>query len=139
MSTTTRQVIRFGLVGLVNTGVYYGFYLALRLVVVYVVAHVIAWVISVMVSFLLNCYFTYRVRPTWRKLLLYPLSNGVNIVLTTFGVVALVEWAGVDQRVAPLVAGVLAIPATFFVTRMLLTRPEPVPVVELDPERSPGS
>lgn len=121
--STARQVVRFGVVGVLNTGVYYGCYLALRLVMPYIAAHLIAWVISMLGSFLLNCYFTYKVRPTWHKLLLYPLSNGVNVLLTTGGVVFLVEVMKVDQKIAPLIAGILAIPATFVVTRAVLTRP----------------
>lgn len=108
---------------MVNTGVYYGCYLTLRLVMPYIEAHLIAWVISMLSSFLLNCYFTYKVRPTWHKLLLYPLSNGVNVLLTTGGVVLLVEVLRVDQKIAPLIAGLISIPATFVVTRAVLTRP----------------
>ena len=79
----------------------------------------IAWELIV-ASFLLNCRFTYRVRPTWRRFLLFPLSTLANVGMTTFGVVAMVSWLGVDERIAPLIAGILAIPATFLVTRYLL-------------------
>lgn len=114
------QFARFVLVGLINTGTYYGSYLLLRTVVPYLAAHVVAFVVSTCGSFLLNCYFTYRIRPTWRKLLLFPLTVAGNFVVTTVGVVVLVEAAQVDDRIAPLLAALAAVPITFLATRRLL-------------------
>lgn len=118
---TVVEVIRFGLVGVANTAIYYVIYLLLLRSLPYLAAHLSAWAISVVGSFFLNCLFTYRVRPTWRRFLLFPLSTLVNLAMTTLGVYGLVEWLGVDKRPAPLLAGVLAIPATFVVTKIVLT------------------
>jgi putative flippase GtrA len=107
-------------VGLINTGVYYACYLPLRTVMYYLVAHVLATAVALAGSFLLNCYWTFRTRPTWRKLALFPLTNAVNYLTTTVGVVVLVELLSVDQRIAPLIAAVAAIPATFLLSRFLL-------------------
>lgn len=65
-------VMRFAVVGVVNTTVYYGSYLLLRLVVPYIAAHLIAIVVAMVGSFLLNCYWTFRTPPTWRKFALFP-------------------------------------------------------------------
>lgn len=119
--TTLRHAVRFGVVGVVNTGVYYGTYLLLSLVTHYLVAHLGAILVAMVGSFLLNCYWTFRTRPTWRKLALFPLTNATNYVMTTVGVVVLVEWLAVDQRLAPLIAAVAAIPVTFLLSRRLLT------------------
>lgn len=119
-------VMRFAVVGVVNTTVYYGSYLLLRLVVPYIAAHLIAIVVAMVGSFLLNCYWTFRTPPTWRKFALFPLGNLVNYVVTTVGVVALVDGAGMDERIAPLVAAVVAIPFTFVLSKKILTR-TPVP------------
>ncbi|MGY2067510.1 GtrA family protein [Blastococcus sp. SYSU DS0619] len=119
--TTLRHAVRFAVVGVVNTGVYYGTYLLLSLWTHYLVAHLGAILVAMVGSFLLNCYWTFRTRPTWRKLALFPLTNATNYVMTTVGVVALVEWLAVDERVAPLLAAVAAIPVTFLLSRRLLT------------------
>ena len=65
---------------------------------------------------------------------LFPLTNAANYVSTTVGVVVLVEWLSVDQRIAPLIAAVAAIPVTFFLSRYVLVdavpslpSPHPVP------------
>lgn len=115
--------IKFCLVGLVNTSVSYVVYLGLRLVMAYMVAFVLGWVVGVVVSFLLNCYFTYRVKPTWRGFLLFPLSSIPNIVLSSAGVLLMVEVFGWDQRIAPLIATVLAVPVSYAIARTILVRP----------------
>lgn len=115
-----KQAVRFGLVGVVNTGTYLASYLILRLVLPYLAAHVVAFAISTIGSFFLNCWFTYRVRPTWKRFLLFPLTTATNFVLTTAGVYGLVEWIGMDERPAPLVAAAAAIPVTFLVSRTIL-------------------
>jgi putative flippase GtrA len=123
-----RHLSRFAVVGVVNTGVYYGFYLAVRTIAPYLVAHLVALTLSMVVSFFLNCYWTFRTRPTWRKFLVFPLTNATNYVLITVGVVVLVEWLHVGQRIAPLLAAVAAIPVTFLLSRwVLIGRPVGAP------------
>ncbi|MFG3529491.1 GtrA family protein [Streptomyces sp. NPDC047917] len=122
--TVTAQMARFALVGVVNTGTYYGCYLVLLTVLPYIAAHVIAFVLSMIGSFFLNSWFTYRTRPTWRKFLLFPLTNAANFVITTGGVYLLVGLAGFSSRYAPLVAAAAAIPITFVVSRTIMLRPD---------------
>ncbi|MET8125766.1 GtrA family protein [Streptomyces sp. NPDC005231] len=125
--TVTAQMARLALVGVVNTGTYYGCYLALLTVLPYLAAHVIAFALSMTGSFLLNSYFTYRTRPTWRKFLLFPITNAANFVITTGGVWLLVDRAGFSSRYAPLVAALAAIPITFVVSRAIMLRPDARP------------
>ncbi|WP_407939591.1 GtrA family protein [Motilibacter aurantiacus] len=105
---------------MVNTGAYYGPYLALLPLVGYVAAHLIGFVISLLVSFVLNSKLTFRVPMTWRRLALYPLTNLTNFLVTTTGVLVLVNALAVDETFAPLIASAPAIPATFVVTRLVL-------------------
>ncbi|MFI9584057.1 GtrA family protein [Streptomyces sp. NPDC052236] len=134
--TVQAQMVRFALVGLVNTGTYYGCYLTLLNWLPYVAAHVIAFGLSMVGSFFLTSYFTYRIRPTWRKFVLFPLTNATNFVVSTSGVYLLVDVAHFSSRYAPLIAAALAVPITFIVSRTIMLRPEPA-VRERDPERIP--
>lgn len=118
-----RHIVRFGVVGVVNTGVYYGLYLAFNTVMPYLAAHLLAICISMVGSFFLNCYWTFRTQPTWRKFLLFPLTNATNYIVTTVGMIVLVSAFHVDDRIAPLIAAVAAIPITFVLSRRILTRP----------------
>ncbi|MFF0445568.1 GtrA family protein [Streptomyces sp. NPDC004609] len=123
--TVQGQLVRFALVGAVNTGTYYGMYLVLLNRLPYVAAHVIAFVLSMIGSFFLTSYFTYRTRPTWRKFLLFPLTNAANFTVTTTGVYLLVDVLHLGSRYAPLIAAAAAIPITFIVSRAIMLRPEP--------------
>ena len=133
-----RSAVKFGVVGLGNTGVYYGAYLVFRLVLPYLAAHVLGLAVAMVVSFFLNCYWTFRTRPTWRKFALWPLTNATNYVMITVGVVVLVEWLRVDSRIAPLIAAVAAIPVTFLLSRKVLTgRPDPAAEEPVSSARGP--
>ncbi len=115
------RAARFVVVGVANTAVYYACYRLLLLAAPYLAAHLLAWAVAVVFSFFANCHFTYRVRPTWRRFVLFPLTTAVNFAITTVGAVAFVEWWGVADRYATLLAGVIAIPVTFLVTTRVLT------------------
>jgi putative flippase GtrA len=119
------RIVRFALVGVLNTGVYYGLYLLFKLVLPYLAAHVLAFVLAMVGSYFLNCYFTFRTKPTLRTFLLFPLSNVTNFVISTTGLYVLVNWLHMNQRIAPLVAAAAAIPVTFVVAQFVLTHRAP--------------
>jgi putative flippase GtrA len=132
--STLRHVNRFVAVGVINTAVYYGLYLFLRTVIPYLAAHVIAIFIVMLGSFFLYCYWTFETPPTRHKLALFPFTNATNYLVTTFGVFVLVEWFGVDQRWAPLIAAAAAIPVAFVLSRwVLIGAHDPDPVVPATP------
>ncbi|EMF58085.1 MULTISPECIES: GtrA family protein [Streptomyces] len=119
---TSGQIITFALVGVVNTAVYYGLYLLLLQRLPYLAAHVLAFALSMTGSFFLNARFTYRTRPTWRKFLLFPLTNATNFLLTTAGVYLIVDVLHAGHRFAPLLASGAAVPVTFVVSRSIMLR-----------------
>ncbi|WP_433801018.1 GtrA family protein [Actinomycetospora sp. CA-084318] len=136
MTRTLAALVRYALVGVVNAVTYYAVYLLALREVGYLTAHVLGLGVAMIVSFFLNCRFTFRLRPSWRRFVLYPASQAVNIAATTVGVVALVT-LGVDERIAPLVASVAAVPASFLAARFVLARGQRravvVPAAEADP------
>ncbi|WP_344460649.1 GtrA family protein [Kitasatospora kazusensis] len=113
------------MVGLVNTAVFYTCYLLLHPHLPYFAAFTAAFLASMVGSFFMNTYFTYRTRPTWRKFLLFPLPNVTNYLVQSGGVLALVQWCGVDDRIAPLLAAVVALPVTFVLSKLVLTGRDP--------------
>ncbi|GAA5074136.1 GtrA family protein [Streptomyces sp. SID10815] len=115
-----RQILTFAVVGVVNTLTYYLLYLLFLTRLPYLAAHVLAFAISMVGSFFLNARFTYRIRPTWRKFLLFPLTNATNFVITTVGVYVIVDVLHAGSRFAPLLASAAAIPVTFVVSRMIM-------------------
>lgn len=126
-NAVSRQILTFVVVGVVNTATYYCLYLLFLTCLPYLAAHVLAFVISMVGSFFLNARFTYRTRPTWRKFLLFPLTNVTNFVITTAGVYVIVDVLHAGSRFAPLLASAAAIPVTFLVSRrVMLSKPETI-------------
>ncbi|MQY38988.1 hypothetical protein SRB17_70030 [Streptomyces sp. RB17] len=115
-----RQILTFAAVGVINTAVYYCLYLLFLNWLPYLFAHVLAFVLSMVGSFFLNARFTYRIRPTWRKFLLFPLTNVTNFLITTAGVYVIVDVLHAGSRFAPLLASAAAIPVTFVVSRWVM-------------------
>ncbi|MFG2122213.1 GtrA family protein [Streptomyces sp. NPDC048710] len=115
-----RQIVTFAAVGVINTATYYCLYLLFLMWLPYLAAHILAFLLSMIGSFFLNARFTYRTRPTWRKFLLFPLTNATNFLITTAGVYVIVDMLHAGSRFAPLLASAAAIPVTFVVSRWVM-------------------
>jgi putative flippase GtrA len=127
------QLLRFALVGAVNTAVHYGIYRALLPLMPYLATHATAFLLSMTGSFFLTSYITYRTRPTWRKFLLFPLSNAAGFTSSTLGVWLLVDILGLSSRYAPPLAATAAIPVTFLVSRTIMLGRRPGPARPAEP------
>lgn len=114
--------IRFIIVGCINTGVYYSIYLLSMygLSMHYIFAHGIGFAISLVVSFFLNVYFTYKVKPTWKKFLTFPFTQVVNVSVSTLFLLVFVEWLYISSSIAPLIAVFFTVPITYIVTKKIL-------------------
>lgn len=119
-SLMSRQILTFAVIGVVNTGTYYGCYLLFLTFLPYLAAHVVASLLSMVGSFFMNARFTYLTRPTWRKFLLFPLTNATNFLVTTAGLYVIVDILHAGSRFAPLLASFAAIPVTFVVSRRVM-------------------
>ncbi|NRD76696.1 GtrA family protein [Bacillus sp. BRMEA1] len=121
-----KQVIKFGIVGVINTLDYYLLYLLFQSVlsIYYLIAHILAFLISMVGSFYLNSYFTYKTKPTLKKFLQFPLTYVVNITVSTSAIYILVDLMKMNEKVSPLLASFIAIPFTFALSRYILTKQE---------------
>lgn len=122
----SREFIRFVIVGVANTAVYYAiYYLFLQIIEIhYLISHGIAVGLSMIFSYFLNVYFTYNVKPSWQTFFLFPVTQAVNIIVTAISLWVLVDWIGLSALYAPFAALVLTVPITFFVTGRVLKRNE---------------
>jgi putative flippase GtrA len=114
------RLLKFGTIGVVNTGVYYGLYVLLHMALPYLVAHTVAFALAMVGSYFLNCWVTFRIRPSWRTFLLFPLSNLTNFTITTIGLqvaVAVLHWSPLW---APLPVAIVAVPFTYIVAHYVM-------------------
>ncbi|MDK7733848.1 GtrA family protein [Propionimicrobium lymphophilum] len=115
------QIIKFCLVGAANTGFYYMLYRILLTFLAYMAAHVLAWCCAIVFSFFLNCYFTFKVKPTWKRFIVFPSTTLVNFIITTVGAYIFIEHLGISTKYGSLIASLIAIPVTFVLTRFVLS------------------
>ncbi|MBA4603921.1 GtrA family protein [Thermoactinomyces mirandus] len=122
MPLLNRQIIRFGIVGVVNTLNYYLLYLLFLHIIGfnYLVAHILAFMLSMIGSFFMNTYFTYGTKPTFKKFFQFPLTYVVNITVTTSSMYVLVDLLEFNENISPFIASLIAIPFTFIVSKKIL-------------------
>ena len=118
--TLVSELLRFAVVGVLNTVTYYVAFRALHQVMPYLAAHVLAFAFCIVISFFLNCAFTFHVSPTWLRFVRFPLSTLTTFIVMTVGVSVLVEEVGTDPDVAALVSAFVAVPVSYVISRMLL-------------------
>lgn len=125
MNKLNTEFTRFIAVGVINTVTYYTIYLLLHnaLSMPYLLAHIIGFFISLNISFFLNSYVTYKVKPTLKKYLLFPLTQVVNISVSTALVFFFVEFLKIDSNIAPFAAVLFTVPITFIVSSKIMKQP----------------
>ena len=116
------EFTRFIFVGVVNTISYYTIYLVLHNVFAlpYLLAHIVGFLISLNISFFLNCYVTYRIKPTLKKYLYFPLTQVVNMSVSTALIFIFVEFLQLNSNIAPFAAVLFTVPITFVVSSRIL-------------------
>ncbi|MGF7012926.1 GtrA family protein [Ornithinibacillus bavariensis] len=118
-----KTFIRFVIVGFINTFNYYIIYLFFLVIInsPYIISHSLGYLISMVGSFYLNCYFTYKTKPTLKKFLQFPLTYIVNYSVTTFSLFIFVDLLNWGEFFAPLLASIIPIPFTFILSKWILT------------------
>lgn len=124
MKIVNPEFIRFAVVGAVNTLNYYAVYLLLHVLLQlnYMVSHIAAFFISLVISFFLNCYFTFKIKPTLAKFLQFPLTQLFNLTVSSLFVYTFVNFFKMNSEAAPLASMFLTVPLTFLVTGKILKK-----------------
>jgi putative flippase GtrA len=122
--TAGRVFVRFVVVNVLNTLLYWLLYLLFLLVVPYVVANVVALAIAVALAYLMNARYAFRVRMSGRSLASFLVTNLTTMGLRTAVVWGLVELSFTGERLAPLVAVAVTLPIAFLLTKLVMTAPD---------------
>ncbi|KAF5074889.1 Bacterial membrane protein YfhO [anaerobic digester metagenome] len=137
-SIWNHSLLRFILIGVFNTFHFWLWYnLFLKLSIAYPVAFTLGFVLSMIGSFFLNTYFTFKTKPTLKKFIRFPLTTLPNYLISQAGLWLLVEQLHLAKNISGLLASLAAIPVTYLVTRLILTREEGTPVSSASKYDSP--
>ncbi|MCS4785149.1 flippase GtxA [Staphylococcus aureus] len=122
LTQTHAEILKFIIVGGINTLNYYVVYLLLLklLHIEYMISHITGFIVAFVISYYLNCYFVYRVKPTWRKFINFPITQIVNISLQTVLLYVFVSWLNLPAEIAPFAGLIITIPITFILSKWIL-------------------
>ncbi|HHA5879956.1 TPA: flippase GtxA [Staphylococcus aureus] len=122
LTQTHAEILKFIIVGGINTLNYYVVYLLLLklLQIEYMISHITGFLVAFVISYYLNCYFVYRVKPTWRKFISFPITQIVNVSLQTVLLYVFVSWLNLPAEIAPFAGLVITIPITFVLSKWIL-------------------
>ncbi|QNZ28379.1 GtrA family protein [Staphylococcus aureus] len=122
LTQTHAEILKFIIVGGINTLNYYVVYLLLLklLHIEYMISHITGFLVAFVISYYLNCYFVYRVKPTWRKFISFPITQIVNVSLQTVLLYVFVSWLNLPAEIAPFAVLVITIPITFVLSKWIL-------------------
>ncbi|HCY0714854.1 TPA: flippase GtxA [Staphylococcus aureus] len=122
LTQTHAEILKFIIVGGINTLNYYVVYLLLLklLHIEYMISHITGFIVAFVISYYLNCYFVYRVKPTWRKFISFPITQFVNVSLQTVLLYVFVSWLNLPAEIAPFAGLIITIPITFILSKWIL-------------------
>ncbi|MBX8340272.1 flippase GtxA [Staphylococcus aureus] len=122
LTQTHAEILKFIIVGGINTLNYYVVYLLLLklLHIEYMSSHITGFIVAFVISYYLNCYFVYRVKPTWRKFISFPITQIVNVSLQTVLLYVFVSWLNLPAEIAPFAGLIITIPITFILSKWIL-------------------
>ncbi|HGZ9111851.1 TPA: flippase GtxA [Staphylococcus aureus] len=122
LTQTHAEILKFIIVGGINTLNYYVVYLLLLklLHIEYMISHITGFIVAFVISYYLNCYFVYRVKPTWRKFISFPITQIVNVSSQTVLLYVFVSWLNLPAEIAPFAGLIITIPITFVLSKWIL-------------------
>jgi len=113
------ELIRFGIVGSIAMVIHYGVYYVLLPTMDRNIAYTIGYLISFLCNYLMSSYFTFHVKPSWKKLFRFSCSHGINYFVY-IGLYNFFYWVGFSKEIAPLPVYVVAVPISFILVRIAL-------------------
>ncbi len=115
-SSILGEVIRFGIVGTIATGIHYGLYYLLQFWINVNVAFTLGYITSFICNFFLSSYITFRKKATLNRGLGFGGAHLLNYLLQ-IGLLNFFIWIGVSRIWAPLPVYAIAIPVNFLMVR----------------------
>lgn len=118
------EFVKYAIVGCINTADYYLSYLVFIDIFKfsYRTSFVLGYVVSILGSYFLNTYFTYKQKPSVKKFLIFPLTYIPNFIIQYLGIILLVDRLNMSNKVAPVIAAIVATPITFFVMKYVIKK-----------------
>lgn len=116
------EFLRFVIIGGINTFSTALISTLLNKVLTYNISFIVGYASGLVISFFLNTCFTFKKRPTLKRLIFFPISYAPNFVAQYLSVVLLVEKLHISSTLAYFAAAIIGVPVTFIVMRFVITK-----------------
>ncbi len=116
------EIARFLLAGIATTVFSYAIYLFLLQMLPYMLAYVISYAAGIVFSYFINTYFVFQQRFSWETFFQFPLVYATQLVINLLILWLAVDRVGVKQELAPLIAIIISIPVTYFMSRAIIKK-----------------
>jgi putative flippase GtrA len=113
------EFIRFGVVGIIATGLHYGLYIVLLHQINPNVAYTLGYGFSFLMNFFLSSFFTFKTKPSFKKGIGFGISHGINYLLHML-LLNFFLWLKIREQLAPIPVFAIVIPVNFFLVRTVL-------------------
>ncbi len=120
MKYINREFIRFVLFGGVNTLLGYLIYVILLIFLNYKASFTITYVSSIFISYYLNSKFVFYRKVSLKKGLMYPSVYLIQYLTCMLLLHIFVEILNLSKFIAPILAVLLTVPVTFFLSRSII-------------------
>ena len=121
MKLNWREIVRYGIVGILATAIHYGVYLLCQWVIPANIAYTIGWIVSMGCNFYLSSRFTFRKDMSVYRAGGFISSHVVNYLMH-MGLFNLFLWLGIGQVYAPLLVYCIVIPINYILVRFVFTK-----------------
>ncbi len=116
----SKNFVLFALIGIINFFVYNSLYILLIHIINYVYASILSSFASMTSSFFLNSKYNFKVKPTFKNFILFPISNIPTFVFQTTGIILLVEKFHIKTTISGVLSNLCVVPFTFLLISFLL-------------------
>lgn len=112
-------MVRFAVVGIAATGLHYAIYRLTMRVMPVNMAYSLGYAVSFIGNFMLTCRFTFRTRPTRKRLIRFAASHLANYALQV-AVLNIALVAGCEKGWALVPVWAISVPVSFVMTRIAI-------------------
>ena len=115
-----REIIMFGMVGSTAMAIHYGIYYILLPFMLVSVSFSIGYLVSFLYNFMMTSYFTFKVKPSLRRLLRFAASHGTNYLLQILLLNFFIHVADINEKMAPVPVYAVSVPVNYILVRMAM-------------------
>jgi putative flippase GtrA len=112
------QLARFGIVGVVASGIHYGVYCLILLATGATMAFTVGYAVALVCNYFLTTFFTFRAKPSPKNMAGFGFSHLVNYLLQV-ALLNLFLWLDMGEHLAPIAVLAVAVPVNFTILRFV--------------------